>query len=304
MAPEQRLQDLRKARIVNLPTPRRRISHWASAGVNAVLAVLAVLAAVYDRPVDGLFAALFLLGAAGQVVEARRIVARLRHPATAAPDEPPEWEEAGEDVLEGAVSTVVSGGTGGLIDIALGFAVRRADKLRERRKPRQVARWQPAVSADLRPAERVLVSSRATLVPHGLRRLLIPLTFGFAALLLTRRGFVTVTDQRLLFHRRRRLRPRERYLHLSLALAPLEVLEWYEGAYLETRRHVLIVRGPGRRVVRLNVDRVWADEAQGVFEAVASRSERPPAFLAARWRLGGGERRGEPPALPSLALAA
>ena len=43
------------------------------------------------------------------------------------------------------------------------------------------------------------------------------------------------------------------------------------------------MRAPGGRVMRMNIDRVWAKEAQWVFDLVASSSRRPPAFLAARW---------------------
>jgi hypothetical protein len=61
------------------------------------------------------------------------------------------------------------------------------------------------------------------------------------------------------------------------------VLEWYSGAYTESRYRVLIVRGADGRLTRFNIHCVWATEGQWVFDVVASISNRPPAFLAARW---------------------
>jgi len=177
----------------------------------------------------------------------------------------------------------VLSGSGSVLGTALGFASKLTDRLWQRTKPRQFARWESAISADLVPWEQRLVSSRAVVVPHGVRRLLWVLTLGLASPWVVRRGFLTVTDQRLIFHSRSWIRRPRHRLRLSLPLADLEVLEWYAGTYLEARQRVLVTRGGDGRILRVNIDRVWAKEAQWVFDVVASRSDRPPAFLAARW---------------------
>jgi hypothetical protein len=70
---------------------------------------------------------------------------------------------------------------------------------------------------------------------------------------------------------------------MASRLADVEVLEWYSGAYTESRYRVLIVRCADGRLTRFNIHSVWAKEAQWVFDVVASISNRSPAFLAARW---------------------
>jgi hypothetical protein len=56
------------------------------------------------------------------------------------------------------------------------------------------------------------------------------------------------------------------------------VLEWYSGAYTESRYRVLIVRCADGRVTRFNIHSVWAKEGQWVFDVVASISTaRPPS---------------------------
>jgi hypothetical protein len=285
--PERRFRDLRAAQIVNLPTPRRRKWHCVWAVLAAAGAAFFAFLAVSDTPLYGLVAPIFALSAFGHRAEARQIAAQLRAPQTApyaSFDAPTEWQGRGGDALEGVAKVVVSG-SGGLLETAVGLASKVTDGLWARTKPRQVARWQTAIAADLQDAERTLVSCPALLVPHGPRRMLLPLTLGLAWPLLVKRGFLTVTDQRLLFHRRARFGRGPRHLHTSAPLARLAVLEWHEGVYLEVRQHVLVMRGANGRVVRLNIDRVWAEEAQWVFDVVASRCARPPAFLAARWAL-------------------
>jgi hypothetical protein len=49
---------------------------------------------------------------------------------------------------------------------------------------------------------------------------------------------------------------------MSSRLAEVEVLEWYSGAYTESRYRVLIVRCADGGIVRFNIHGVWAKEAQ------------------------------------------
>ncbi len=285
LAPEWRLKDLRAAELSNLPTRRRR--NWSrawSAGSALAVVWFAYLAAS-ERPLFALVAAILAVSTWGHIREARELDAQLRAPQAASYasfDEPGRWAQTGNDALGGGAGVVLSG-SGSLADTGLGFASQAAERLWKRTKPRQYARWQAAISADLLPGEQRLVSSRALLVPHGWRRLVWVLTLGLAGFWMFKRGFITVTDQRLLFHRRSWLRRPRHRLHMSSRLADLEVLEWYSGAYTESRYRVLIVRGADGRPTRFNIHSVWAEEAQWVFDVVASISNRPPAFLAARW---------------------
>ena len=285
LAPQWRLKDLRAAEIANLPTRRRR--NWSRAwSVGSALAVVWFLyLAASERPLFALVAAVLAVSTCGHLLEAREIDAQLRAPQTASYasfDEPGRWAETGSDALGGAAGLVLSG-SGSLLETGLGFARKLAERLWGRTKPRQFARVESAVNADLLPWEQRLVSSRAYIAPHGWRRLVWLLTLGLAGFWMFKRGFITVTDQRLLFHRRSwGRRPRVR-LHMSSPLAEVEVLEWYSGVYTESRYRVLIVRGPDGRIVRFNIHGVWAKEAQWVFDVVASNSDRPPAFLATRW---------------------
>ena len=285
LAPEWRLKDLRAAEISTLPTRRRR--NWSRAwGAGSALAVVWVAyLAASERPLFAVVAAILAVSTCGHILEAREIDAQLRAPQTASYasfDEPGRWAQTGSDALGGTAGAVLSG-TGSLVDTGLGFARTLADRLWKRTKPLQYARWKAAISADLLPSEQRLVSSRASIVPHGWRRVVFVLTLGFAGFWMFKRGFITVTDQRLLFHRRSWVRRPRHRLHMSSPLAEVEVLEWYSGAYTESRYRVLIVRCADGRVARFNIHSVWAKEAQWVFDVVASVSDRPPAFLAARW---------------------
>ena len=285
LAPEWRLKDLRAAEISNLPTRRRR--NWSrawSAGSALAVVWFAYLAAS-DRPLFTCVAAVLAFSTWGHIREAREIDAQLRAPQTASYasfDEPGQWAQTGGEALGGGAAVVLSG-SGSLMDTGVGYASQAAERLWKRTKPRQYARWQAAIGADLLPGEQRLVSSRALIVPHGWRRLVWVLTLGIAGFWMFKRGFITVTDQRLLFHRRSWVRRPRHRLHMSSRLADVEVLEWYSGAYTESRYRVLIVRGADGRLTRFNIHSVWAKEGQWVFDVVASISNRPPAFLAARW---------------------
>ena len=285
LAPEWRFQDLRAAEISNLPTRRRR--NWSrawSAGSALAVVWFAYLAAS-ERPLFACVAAILVVSTCGHILEAREIDAQLRAPQAASYatfDEPGQWAQTGNDALGGGAGVVLSG-SGSLVDTGLGFASKLAERLWKRTKPHQSARWEAAISADLLPGEQRLVSSRALIVPHGWRRLVWVLTLGLAGFWMFKRGFLTVTDQRLLFHRRSWLRRPRRRLHMATRLAEVEVLEWYSGAYTESRYRVLIVRGADGRLVRFNIHSVWAKEAQWVFDVLASCTNRPPAFLATRW---------------------
>ena len=281
--PEQRLKDLRAAKIVNLPTRRRRNWYRLWAGLGLAAALWFASLAFTEKPLYALLAAMLVLSSYGWIAEARKTTAQLRAPHTASFEEPSAWQSAGADALEGAGKVPLSGG-GALVDTALGFATKGTDRLWQLRKPRQLARWQTDIAPDLRPGEPTLVGCRALLVPHGLRRALLPLTLMLAAVWMIKGGFLTVTDRRLLFHRRPWLRRgRQPYVYFAAPLSELEVLQWHEGVYLEARQRVLVMRSAGGRVMRVNIDRVWAKEAQWAFDLVASSSQRPPAFLAARW---------------------
>ncbi len=285
LAPEWRFKDLRAAEIANLPTRRRR--NWSRAwSVGSALAVVwFAYVAASERPLLAFVAAILAVSTCGHILQAREIDAQLRAPQTASYasfDEPGRWAQTGSDALGGAAGAVLSG-SGSLLGTGLGFASKLAERLWGRTKPRQFARWEAAIAADMLPWEQRLVSSRAYIAPHGWPRLLFILTLGLAGFWMFKRGFITVTDQRLLFHRRSWLRRPRHRLHMSSPLAEVEVLEWYSGAYTESRYRVLIVRCANGRIARFNIHSVWAKEAQRVFDVVASNSNRPPAFLAARW---------------------
>jgi hypothetical protein len=285
LAPEWRLKDLRAAEISNLPTRRRRNWSRAWSAGSALAVVWFAYVAASDRPLFACVAAILAVSTWGHMREAREIDAQLRAPQTASYasfDEPGRWAQAGSDALGGGAGVVLSG-SGSLVDTGLGFASKLGERLWKRTKPLQYARWEATISADLLPGEQRLVSSRALIVPHGWRRLLWVLTLGLAGFWMFKRGFITVTDQRLLFHRRSWVRRPRHRLHMSARLAEVEVLEWYSGAYTESRYRVLIVRCADGRLARFNIHSVWAKEAQWVFDVVASVSNRPPAFLAARW---------------------
>lgn len=284
LAPQRRFQDLRSAHIVDLPTPHRR--NWyriLAVGCAAAAAGMATIA-VSEHPLSGVVAVIFALATYGYIAAARKVTAQLRRPPTASFDEPTDWQEAGADAMESVSKIVVDGGAG-LLDAGLGYAAELSTGFRRRRKPKQAARWHAATAGDLLPGERRLVSCRAQLVPHGARRLLMWLSLGLAAPWMYKGGWLTTTEQRLLFHRRARFgRHRGRYyVQLSARLPALEVLEWFQGQYAEARQQVLVIRCANGRSLRFNIDRVWAEEAQLMFELIASCSTRLPAFLAARW---------------------
>jgi hypothetical protein len=285
LAPEWRLKDLRAAEISTLPTRRRLNWSRAWSAGSALAVVWVAYLAASERPLFAVVAAILAVSACGHVLEAREIEAQLRAPQTASYasfDEPGRWAQTGGDALGGGAGAVLSG-SGSLVDTGLGFARTLAERLWKRTKPRQYAPWEAAISADLLPSEQRLVSCRTLIAPHGWRRVAFVLTLGLAGFWMFKRGFITVTDQRLLFHGRSWVRrPRQR-LHMASRLADVEVLEWYSGAYTESRYRVLIIRCADSRVARFNIHSVWAEEAQWVFDLVASVSDRPPAFLAARW---------------------
>ena len=263
-AHEDRLRDLRALRIVNLPTRRRRHWHWVWAVFSAAAAGLAAYVAVTEKPLDWFLVVVFALSSAGWMVSTRD------------PEEAPEWAETTDEALQGTASVVLSG-SGGLIDPAVGIATKVTGRLWQRLKPWRLARWEATIAAELEPGERRIASCWAWRVPHGWRRALWYLTLFATSPWLFSFGMLTVTDRRLILQRRSRRR-----LRLSAPLAELEVLEWYQGTQGEARTQVLQVRH-GSRVVRFNISHAWDEEAQWVFDIVASFTPRPPAFLAARW---------------------
>ena len=180
-------------------------------------------------------------------------------------------------------------GPTGMADPLAGVASRFTDALWRRRKPRQLAGWQPVTAGALLPGERPLAVAPGALAPNGPKRLLLYLSLYVAARWLVRRGVVTATDRRLIFHPLRwtGLRRRPAPGGPAWPLDELEVQEWYTGTLLEQRQRVLVLRLPDGRTTRLAMDRVWAEEAQLVFDLVASATARPPAVLATRWAMPG-----------------
>ena len=282
-ASARRLQDLRAAHIVNLPTGRRRAWYRLMAAMLAVATVVIAWTAVTEKPIYWIGAAVFAFAGLGYAYAAWEVTAQLRSPPTAAfADESSEWEAAGATAIDTAANVSLQGA--GVLDIALGHVGEQTLKLYKRRKPRHVERWLAETAGDLLADEQLLLVSQALLVPHGARRLLMWPTLGLAGPGRVRLGCLTVTDERLMFHRRTRLGRGPYRLHLAEPLAGLEVVEWYEGQYVQANYHVLALRIRGGRAVRFNIHKVWAEEAQLTFELVASCTTRPPAFLAARWR--------------------
>src|SRR6478609_1510682 len=108
---EDRLRDLRALRIVNLPTRRRRHWHWAWAAFSAAAAGLAAYVAVTERPLDWFLVVFFALSSAGWMVSTRDS------------EEAPEWTETSDEALQGTASVVLSG-SGGLLDPAVGIAMK------------------------------------------------------------------------------------------------------------------------------------------------------------------------------------
>jgi hypothetical protein len=287
LAPEWRFQDLRSAHIDNLPTPHRLNWYRLWAVLCAAGAIAMAHFALTDKPSYGFVAVGAALATFGYIYMAREAAAQLSSPPTASFDELTEGAQAGADGLEGVVKVGASG-RDGVYDIAAGLVADLATKLSKRRKPGRVARWQAATSRDLLATERPIVICQAVLMPHGWwRRSLMWLSVGLALTWMFKVGLFTVTDQRLLFHRRRRFgRGREPYrLHVSDHLAELEVLEWFQGSFSDARCQVLVLRCSDGRSVRFNIGKVWEEEGQLAFEVVASHSQRLPRFLAARWTL-------------------
>jgi hypothetical protein len=278
----QRLQDLRAAHIVNLPTARRRAWYGLLAALLAAAAVVIAWTAVTEKPMYWIGVAVFAFAGFGYVYAAWEVTAQLRSPPAAAfADESSEWEAAGVTAFDTAANVSLQGA--GVLDIALGLAGEQTFKVYKRRKPRHVERWLAETAGDLLADEQPLLVCQALLVPHGLRRLLMWPALGLAGPGRVRLGCLTVTDERLMFHRRTRFGRGPYRLHLAEPLAELEVVEWYEGQYVQANYHVLVLRISGGRAVRFNIHKVWAEEAQLAFELVASCTTRPPAFLAARW---------------------
>jgi hypothetical protein len=269
LAPEWRLQDLRAAKIVNLPTPRRRVTSVGTAVFCAFGVFLGILAAITERPVLGVAAVLFALRLWVQLAEAREITAQLRAPRTASRASLGEPSSSGDELVTGAAGLVMSGGAG-LLDAGSGIAVRVIDRFLRWRGHRKLARYR--AKTPLPPGERNIVTCRATRRLHGPWRLVLPLTLYIAGVFLWLPGWLTITDRRL------------RFRGLSVPLEEVEVVEWFKGSFGEAREHVLVLRAGGH-TLRLGIDQIWAEEAQWVFDLLASRSARPPAFLAARWSL-------------------
>jgi hypothetical protein len=268
LAPEWRLQDLRRSKIVNLPTPRRRRSALGAAAFCAFCVYAGVMATITGGPVYALTVLLFLLGVWAQLAEAREITRQLRTPRSATSLGEVDADGA-EAVAGGALAVALSGGAG-LYDIGGGIATKVANSIRRRRGQRRLAR---RLLASPPPAgEQHIVSCRATQRLHGPWRLLLPLTFWIAGTVLWRAGWLTLTDRHL------------RYRSLTVPLEEVEILEWFKGSFSEAHEQVLVIRAGGR-TLRLCIEQIWAEEAQWVFDVLASRSARPPAFLAARWSL-------------------
>jgi hypothetical protein len=298
LAPEWRFQDLRSEHIDNLPTPHRLNWYRLWAVLCAAGAIALAHFALTDKPSYGFVAVGSAIATFGYIYLAREAATQLRSPPTASFDELTEGEQAGADGLEG-VMKVGALGRDGFYEVAAGVVVNLATGLSKRRKPRRIARWQAATANDLLATERPLVSCQASLVPHGWwRRTLMWLSFGLALTWMMRVGLLTVTDQRLLFHRRLRFgRGRAPFrLHVSHPLAELEVLEWFPGSFSEARHQVLVMRCSNGRIVRFDIYKVWEEEGQLAFDVVASHTQRLPYFLAARWTPRGTRPAGFEPA--------
>ena len=154
LAPEWRLKDLRAAEISNLPTRRRRNWSRAWSAGSALAVVWFAYVAASERPLFACVAAILAVSTCGHILEAREIDAQLRAPQAASYasfDEPGQWAQTGSDALGGGAGVVLSG-SGSLVDTGLGFASKLAERLWKRTKPRQYARWEAAISADLLPA--------------------------------------------------------------------------------------------------------------------------------------------------------
>jgi hypothetical protein len=286
LAPRWRAYDLQSAALEELPTRRRVTWYRTWAVIRAAFAGAFVVFALAGTPLLGVLAALLAVSAWSDWVQGRTFAALLESPPTASlhPDDETIVDQAVAVGFSGAVS-VLSSGRSGVLDAGLEIGNEVSIRLWRRRKPRWIARSRVVTSGDLLTGEDRLVSCRALLTPHGPRRVVLYASFGAATPWMVRDCVLTVTDRRLLFHRRPRFwqRRRPHRLEVTVDLPHVEVLEWFRGHYVERRSHVLLIRVPEHGVLRVNIDRIWAEEAQLAFNALASCSARPPAFLAARW---------------------
>jgi hypothetical protein len=150
------------------------------------------------------------------------------------------------------------------------------------RRRRAVERLALLVDADLADGETRRLTVPASTAPHGRDRVLTYLSFGLLALHYAKSGAITVTDRRVLFHRRRR----DGVVQLWEAdLADFCLLEWYVGVGpLERLHSVLILQNDSGGIGRFQIRRAWRREGQVAFELLASLSAEAPEALARYWQ--------------------
>jgi hypothetical protein len=276
-----RLVVLRRLRLRNLPTQRRVQWNYAAAVVTAVVGVLLF---GNNRTPLSVVAALVLFGVA--VVEALHGRARARASSTGRFGA--SWIELRLDcrpddvAWPGAHPTVSREPTD-----AAGFASEaisplfRQGAVGERRR-RTVERLAQLVDAELAGGETRRLTVPASAAPHGRDRVVTYLSLGLLALHYSKPGAITVTDRRVLFHRKRD----DAVVQLWEAdLADFCLLEWFVGVGpLERLHSVLILQNDSGAIGRFQIRRAWRREGQVVFELLASLAAEAPEALARYWQ--------------------
>jgi hypothetical protein len=137
-------------------------------------------------------------------------------------------------------------------------------------------------SKDLSPDEKQFLTMRATIAPNGLKRMFPPAGKG---------GWLTVTDQRVMFHRVSRSWVTRQSSDLLLAepLFSTNIAEWFRGLWPSERLDlVLVIKCSDGSQARFNINRFqWRNEGQATFELIASACPNPPPALAHYWRAEG-----------------
>jgi hypothetical protein len=200
-----------------------------------------------------------------------------------------EPEDSPEEIVEETViSTAVEGWVGTFEEVSEGVVRTAALRVASPKKVGWIKQMTTIVSADLKPLESITVVFPAMMLPW-------PWLSAAWSSPLARQGILTVTDQRLLYHRSCGLRrivghPFKGRVRLCVAesLDELTVTEWFEGiGVVEGHGSVLILaRHKGARL-RFFVTALWRAEGRRAFEVVASSSPQPPPKLAQYWRTAG-----------------
>lgn len=175
------------------------------------------------------------------------------------------------DLVEDALDVLAASGSIGL------FETRRA---------KRTAKMRGQIESDLGASEGVLAIVPASITPHGRKRLLLYLSIGTYAMFGgMKSGVLTVTDERILFHRvgiggsGARLLCQER-------LGEVSVEAWHKGIEVFERSHsVLLLRNDVRRRFRFVVPWFWTERGREVFELIASHATHPPEVLHRFWQL-------------------